>query len=203
MTNAWIKSTVLFFLTVIPLTLLSPASQAQIQSENPFPRVVFVTSEGDITVELNREAAPLTIKNFFRYVKKAQYNGTIFHRLVPDFVIQGGGYDEDFQSKPSYEKIVNEAGNGLLNEYGTIAMARERGPHSATRQFFFNLNDNTSLDPDNGDWGYTVFGRVVEGIEVLEALAKLESMPFDDKTGWRDVPANPPVLKRIEVVPAD
>ncbi|RUO78067.1 peptidylprolyl isomerase [Idiomarina seosinensis] len=203
MANAWIKSTVLFLLTAITPFLLSPVSHAQIQPDNPFPRVVLVTSEGDITVELNREAAPITVKNFFRYVKKAQYNGTIFHRLVPDFVIQGGGYDKDFQAKPSYGKVVNEAGNGLLNEYGTIAMAREREPHSATRQFFFNLNDNKSLNPDNGDWGYTVFGRVVEGIEVLEALAKLESMPFDDKTGWRDVPAKPPILKRVEVVPAD
>ncbi|MGM0480455.1 MAG: peptidylprolyl isomerase [Pseudomonadota bacterium] len=182
---------------------MSLPSKAQIQPDNPFPRVVFVTSAGDITVELNREAAPITVKNFFRYVKKANYNNTIFHRLVPDFVIQGGGYDENFNAKPSYEKIVNEAGNGLLNKYGTLVMARQREPHSATRQFFFNLNDNPSLNPDNGDWGYTVFGRVVEGIETLEQLATLESMPYDEKTGWRDVPANPPLLKRIEVVPAN
>jgi peptidyl-prolyl cis-trans isomerase A (cyclophilin A) len=178
-------------------------SHAQVQPDNPFPRVVFVTSAGDITVELNREAAPLTVENFFRYVKKAQYNDTIFHRLVPDFVLQGGGYDKDFQEKPTFETIVNESGNGLLNEYGTIAMARERAPHTATRQFFFNLNDNSSLNPDNGDWGYTVFGRVVEGLDVLEKLAQLESLAYDKETGWRDVPAQPPVLKRIEVVPAN
>lgn len=193
-----------FLLVCITLLsgLVSATTAAQVQPDNPFPRVKFVTSAGDITVELNREAAPLTVKNFFRYVKKAQYNGTVFHRLVPDFVLQGGGYDKDFQSKPTFETVVNESGNGLLNDYGTIAMARERGPHTATRQFFFNLNDNSSLNPDDGDWGYTVFGRVVGGIEVLEKLAKLESLPFDEKTGWRDVPANPPVIKRVELVPA-
>lgn len=191
-----------FFAAVLFSTVIILPAAAQVQPDNPFPRVVFVTSAGDITVELNRDAAPLTVENFFRYVKKAQYNGTIFHRLVPDFVLQGGGYDADFQPKPTFETIVNESGNGLLNTYGTIAMARERQPHTATRQFFFNLNDNTSLNPDNGDWGYTVFGRVVEGLDVLEQLAKLESLPYDEKTGWRDVPAQPPVLKRIEVVPA-
>lgn len=183
--------------------LFSSVTMAQVQPDNPFPRIVMVTTAGNITVELNREAAPITVKNFLRYVKKAQYNDTIFHRLVPGFVIQGGGYDKDFQQKPSFETIVNEAGNGLLNAYGTIAMARERDPHTATRQFFFNLADNTSLDPDNGDWGYTVFGRIVEGLEVLEKMAALESKPFDDATGWRDVPVEPPVLTRIDVVPAN
>ncbi len=197
-------STVKSFLALVLLTasIVAPAA-AQVQPDNPFPRVVFVTSAGNITVELNREAAPLTVENFFRYVKKAQYNGTIFHRLVPDFVLQGGGYDADFQAKPTFETIVNESGNGLLNTYGAIAMARERKPHTATRQFFFNLNENTSLNPDNGDWGYTVFGRVVDGLDVLEQLAKIESLPYDKETGWRDVPAEPPVLKRIEVVPAN
>jgi len=186
--------------SLLAASCVTPAN-AEIQPDNPFPRVKMVTSMGNITVELNREAAPLTIKNFFRYGKKAQYNETGCHRLVPGFVIQGGGYDKDFQEKPTFEKIVNESGNGLLNEYGTIAMARERGPHTATRQFFFNLNDNTSLNPEKGDWGYTVFGRIVEGLDVLEKMAKLESKPFDDATGWRDVPENPPVIKRIEIVP--
>lgn len=176
-------------------------SYADIQPDNPFPRVKLVTSMGDMVVELNRDAAPLTVKNFFRYVKKAQYNGTIFHRLVPGFVIQGGGYDASFQDKPSFETIPNESGNGLKNEYGTVAMAREREPHSATRQFFFNLNDNTSLDPDDGDWGYTVFGRIVEGLDVLEAMAELESQAYSDDIGWADVPTDPPVLKRIDIVP--
>ncbi|MBE91383.1 peptidylprolyl isomerase [Idiomarina abyssalis] len=189
------------YLLGVAATFFLSFSHAEIQPDNPFPRVKMVTSMGDIVVELNRDAAPLTVKNFFRYVKKAQYNGTIFHRLVPGFVIQGGGYDKNFQDKPSYEKIVNESGNGLKNEYGTIAMAREREPHSGTRQFFFNLNDNTSLNPDDGDWGYAVFGRIVEGVEVLEAMAELESQAYSDDIGWADVPVDPPTLKRIEVVP--
>lgn len=189
------------YFTAVVTVLFINLSHAEIQPDNPFPRVKMVTSMGDIVVELNRNAAPITIKNFFRYVEKAQYNGTIFHRLVPGFVIQGGGYDKNFQPEPVFEKIVNESGNGLKNAYGTIAMAREREPHSATRQFFFNLNDNTSLNPGEGDWGYTVFGRIVEGLDVLEAMAKIESQPFSDELGWADVPVDPPVLKRIEIVP--
>ncbi|MDV6317143.1 peptidylprolyl isomerase [Idiomarina sp. HP20-50] len=189
-----------YFSAIIAVLFIN-LSYAEIQPDNPFPRVKMVTSMGNIVVELNRDAAPITVKNFFRYVKKAQYNNTIFHRLVPGFVIQGGGYNQEFQPEPVFEKIVNESGNGLKNEYGTIAMAREREPHSATRQFFFNLNENTSLDPGKGDWGYTVFGHIVEGLDVLEAMAAIESQPFSDEIGWADVPVNPPVLQRIEVIP--
>lgn len=187
--------------TALAVVLLSPAAQAEIQPNNMFPRVVFVTSMGNITVELNRDKAPLTVQNFLRYVEKAQYSQTIFHRIVPGFVVQGGGYDADFGDKPAYGKIPNESGNGLQNTYGTIAMARERDPHSATRQFFFNVADNESLNPSSRNWGYAVFGYVVAGDEVLQKLATVESLPYHEPTGWQDVPAEPPVLIRIEVVP--
>lgn len=190
----------------IPLVFLSGAMafsvQAEIQPNNLFPQVKLVTSEGDIVIELNRDRAPITVKNFLRYVEKAQYNKTIFHRIVPGFVVQGGGYDAEFQAKPTFETIVNESGNGLENKYGTIAMARERGPHSASRQFFFNLDSNDSLNPSPRRWGYTVFGHIVTGEAVLEKLANVESMPYDEETGWSDVPVAPPVLERIEVIPA-
>jgi len=191
---------------LLPLAILLGAfaapAQAEIQPNNLFPRVKMVTSEGDIIVELNRDRAPITVKNFLRYVEKAQYNQTIFHRIVPDFVVQGGGYDASFEAKPTFETIVNESGNGLENKYGTLAMARERGPHTASRQFFFNLDDNSSLNPSPRRWGYTVFGHIVEGEDVLKQLAGLESMAYDEKTGWNDVPVEPPVLERIEIIPA-
>lgn len=197
----------MFKLFISRLTLLvglfvMTSANAEIQPDNLFPRVKMVTSVGDIVVELNRDRAPITVKNFLRYVEKARYNNTIFHRIVPEYVVQGGGYTEDFQDKPSFEQIVNESGNGLKNDYGTIAMARERAPHSATRQFYFNIDNNDSLNPSERRWGYAVFGKVVAGDDVLQKLAQTESLPYDDKTGWRDVPSEPPVLIRIEVVPA-
>lgn len=179
---------------------LPSATALEIQPDNPFPRLRFVTSIGNLEIELDRYKAPVTVENFLDYVKAGSYNNTIFHRLVPGFVVQGGGYDEEFQAKTIFKKIPNESGNGLKNVYGTIAMARENDPHTATRQFFFNLNDNTSLDPSSKGWGYAVFGWIVSGEETLEKLAAVESIPFDEKTLWRDVPKEPPVLIRIEVV---
>lgn len=189
-------------LTLVVGLFAMTSATAEIQPDNLFPRVKMVTSVGDIVVELNRDRAPITVKNFLRYVEKAQYNNTIFHRIVPEYVVQGGGYTEEFRDKPSFEQIVNESGNGLKNDYGTIAMARERAPHSATRQFFFNIDNNDSLNPSDSRWGYTVFGKVVAGDEVLQKLAQTESLPYDEKTNWRDVPVDPPVIIRIEVVPA-
>ncbi|HET8817367.1 MAG TPA: peptidylprolyl isomerase [Pseudidiomarina sp.] len=186
---------------ILALLVSFQTAASEVQPDNPFPRLRFVTSIGNLEIELDRYKAPLTVANFLDYVKAGSYNNTIFHRLVPGFVIQGGGYDADFQAKTVFKKIPNESGNGLKNVYGTIAMARENDPHTATRQFFFNLNDNTSLDPSSKGWGYAVFGWIVSGEETLEKLAALESIPFDEKTLWRDVPKEPPVLIRIEVVP--
>lgn len=174
---------------------------AEIQPNNRYPQVKIVTSVGDLVVELNRDRAPITVANFLRYVEKARYNGTIFHRIVPDFVVQGGGYDKEFQSRAHFEEIFNESGNGLANDYGTVAMARDRDPHSGTRQFFFNVADNESLNPSPRRWGYAVFGKVIEGDEVLKKLAETESEPYHEATGWNDVPPEPPEIIRIEVVP--
>lgn len=171
-----------------------------IQPDNLFPRVKMVTSMGTITVELNRLRAPLTVDNFLTYVAVGSYNETIFHRIEPGFVVQGGGYDADFTPRKTFNPIPNESGNGLRNGYATIAMARESEPHSATRQFFFNVGDNDSLDPGK-KWGYAVFGAVVAGEDVLEKMATLETTPYHELTGWGDVPLDPPVLQRIEIVP--
>ncbi|WP_417665490.1 peptidylprolyl isomerase [Pseudidiomarina sp.] len=182
--------------------LLSGVSAAQqIQPDNLFPKVKLITTEGDIIVELNRAKAPITVENFLTYVQAGSYNNTIFHRIIPGFVVQGGGYTEEFEAKTMFEPIFNESGNGMLNNYGTIAMARTSDPHSATRQFYFNLNDNESLNPSSKGWGYAVFGWVVSGEDVMEKLASVETEFYHEQTGWPNVPKQPPVLKKIEVVP--
>ena len=182
--------------------LLSGVSAAQqIQPDNLFPKVKFITTEGDIVVELNRAKAPITVENFLTYVQAGSYNNTIFHRVIPGFVVQGGGYTEEFEAKTMFDPIFNESGNGMLNNYGTIAMARVSDPHSATRQFYFNLNDNESLNPSSKGWGYAVFGWVVSGEDVMEKLASVETEFYYEQTGWPNVPKQPPVLKKIEVVP--
>ena len=150
---------------------------SNVQPDNYYPRVKLETSMGEIIIELDRRRAPITTNNFLRYVSKNGYNGTLFHRVVPNFVVQGGGYNKDFEQKPSYPEIFNESGNGMKNELYTVAMARQNQPHSATRQFFFNVNDNPSLDPGK-EWGYAVFGMVVEGQEVVDKMMEVESLDF-------------------------
>lgn len=172
---------------------------SQIQAGNYYPRVKFETSMGDIIVELNRKRAPLTVNNFLRYVQKRSYDGTIFHRVVIDFVVQGGGYDENFAELFSYGDIFNESGNGLKNDKYTITMARQDDPHTANRQFFFNMDDNVTLNPGRY-WGYAVFGSVVEGYEVLDKIS-LVPTGIDPTYGWADVPVEKVILKKASILP--
>ncbi|MGH8127097.1 MAG: peptidylprolyl isomerase [Gammaproteobacteria bacterium] len=141
------------------------------------PEVKFVTTEGNFIVQLNVERAPLTVKNFLAYVRSGFYNGTIFHRVIPGFVIQGGGFTVKYQQKKTRKAIPNESGNGLSNARGTIAMARNNAPHSATSQFYINLADNSKLDPQPSRWGYTVFGKVVSGMKVVDKIASVPTGP--------------------------
>ncbi|MDU0353586.1 peptidylprolyl isomerase [Paraglaciecola aquimarina] len=195
------QSLVALVLLVVATSTLAKAKDdgSQIQASNFYPRVKFVTTMGDIIVELDRNRAPITVNNFLRYVDKRSYEDTIFHRIVPEFVIQGGGYDTDFIEKPSFAAIFNESGNGLKNKMYNITMARKNDPHSATRQFFFNMNNNDSLDPGR-DWGYTVFGSVQEGYEVLDKMAEVKT-DFDPKYGWSDVPVEQIILKKVIILP--
>jgi peptidyl-prolyl cis-trans isomerase A (cyclophilin A) len=172
---------------------------SQIQADNYYPRVKFETSMGNIIVELNRKKAPITVNNFLRYVVNHSYDGAIFHRVVADFVVQSGGYDENFTELLSYGDIFNESGNGLKNDKYTLAMARQDDPHSANRQFFFNMEDNVTLDPGRY-WGYAVFGSVVEGYEVLDKLA-LVPTGIDATYGWSDVPVEKVILKSVVLLP--
>ncbi len=159
------------------------------------PRVLMRTSQGDLEITLYPEKAPKTVANFLRYVDEGFYDGTLFHRVIPGFVIQGGGYTADMERKPVHEPVENEARNGLKNERGTIAMARTRDPHSATSQFYINLKDNPSLDhPGFDGWGYTVFGRVTRGMAVADSIA---AVPTGRRHGMKDVPLEPVVIHSV------
>jgi cyclophilin family peptidyl-prolyl cis-trans isomerase len=148
--------------------------------------VLVQTSKGDITLELDADKAPETVKNFLRYVDEGFYDGTIFHRVIKNFMIQGGGFTPAMSQKKTHDPVKNEAKNGLKNARGTIAMARTSDPHSATAQFFINHKDNDFLDyPGQDGWGYTVFGKVTGGMEVVDAIA---AAPTGTRGGFRDVP---------------
>jgi len=177
------------------------AKNIAIDPTNIFPKVKLETSMGVIIVELDRVKAPMTVDNFLTYVITGEYNNTIFHRIVADFIVQGGGYDVDFTPKKLNKDIINESGNGLKNEVATIAMAKENRPHTANRQFFFNINDNTNLDPGR-HWGYAVFGAIIEGEEVLEAMAKVKT-DYNEIIGWEDVPLEPVILLKATLLPAE
>lgn len=191
-----------YLLSVLCALCFISATQAKnlaIDPDNIFPKVEITTTMGTIIVELDRTRAPITVDNFLTYVVKGEYVNTIFHRVVADFVVQGGGYDEHFTILKTDPDIVNESGNGLKNIEGTISMARENGPHTANRQFFFNMGENKNLDPGRR-WGYAVFGEVVEGMEVLQAIAAVET-DFDETTGWNDVPKEPVKIIKAKLLP--
>ncbi len=172
---------------------------AKIQSDNFYPRVKFETSMGDIVIELSRSKAPVTTNNFLNYVYLKEYDNTLFHRIIPDYIVQGGGYDPQYNDKKALYKIINESGNGLKNRAYSIAMARVNDPHSAKRQFFFNVGDNENLDPGR-NWGYTVFGDVVEGYEVIDAMSQVET-EVNEIIGFPDTPVDKIILKRATILP--
>ncbi|MFN5916864.1 MAG: peptidylprolyl isomerase [Planctomycetota bacterium] len=163
------------------------------------PRVLIETSKGDIEVELFEKEAPVTVANFLSYVKKGHYDGTIFHRVISDFVVQGGGLTEDMKEKPTADPIENEAGNGLKNERMTLSMARTSAPHSATSQFYINLKYNRPLDRkySQDNYGYCVFGKVVKGEEIVDQIAKVKTGRVK---GSSDVPIEPITLKRAMIL---
>ena len=162
--------------------------------------VILHTNHGDITLELNAEKAPNTVKNFLDYVNSGFYNGTIFHRVIDGFMIQGGGFEPGMKQKAVKAAIQNEAANGLKNVTYTVAMARTGDPHSATAQFFINVKDNSFLNytaPNPQGYGYCVFGKVVAGTEVVDALRKVKT---GNRSGSQDVPLEDVVITKVEVV---
>ena len=173
----------------------------EIQPDNLFPRVKLETAVGNVVVELDRTRAPITVNNFLAYVAAGTYDNTIFHRVIKDFVVQGGGYDLFYAERKQRPPIYNESGNGLKNELYTIAMAREKDPHSATSQFYFNVGDNPGLDPGKG-WGYTVFGMVMEGSDVLDLIAGAQTHVHPE-LDWEDVPKKEILLKKATILPEE
>ena len=188
----------LMLITCPPLLAGEDCFPEDVLPENAFPMVEFETSMGIVVVELNRNRAPATANNFLRYVVEGHYDNTLFHRVIADFVVQGGGYTPEFEERPVHEPVLNESGNGLENNEGTIAMARYNDPHSATSQFYFNLKNNDSLNPSSRSWGYTVFGDVVEGYDVLQAIGAVET-GYSEALGAPDVPVEPVLLIRASV----
>lgn len=194
--RSWRVTGIMVFLVAFTLILaLNPA-----QAERRNPMVKLTTNMGDITVELFADQAPESVANFLAYVKDGFYAGTVFHRVIPGFMIQGGGMNQDLHPKPTKDSIRNEADNGLKNEKYTLAMARTPDPHSASSQFFINVADNEFLNfaartPQG--WGYAVFGKVVEGTDVVDRIA---AVPTGRQGYHEDVPKEPVVIEKAEVV---
>ena len=163
-------------------------------------QVLIQTNQGDIKLELDKAKAPGTVDNFVQYANDGFFDGTIFHRVIPGFMVQGGGFTADMNKKETRAAIKNEAKNGLKNKRGSIAMARTRAPHSATAQFFINHKDNSFLDyPGQDGWGYAVFGEVVEGMEVVDTITE---QPTGVKNGMQNVPTTAVVIEKVSVVTA-
>jgi peptidyl-prolyl cis-trans isomerase A (cyclophilin A) len=164
------------------------------------PQLEVKTSQGTVTIELYQDKAPKTVENFLQYAKDGFFNGTIFHRVIPGFMIQGGGFTPDLKQKDTRAQIQNEAKNGLKNETGTLAMARTGDPHSASAQFFINLKENSFLDyPGRDGWGYAVFGKVVQGFDVVQKIALV---PTGNAGPHQNVPNTPVLIESVKLLPA-
>ena len=187
----------LIALTMMAMTLMVSISARTEDAQNP--RVLIQTTDGDITIELFADKSPVTVENFLRYVDEGHYDGTVFHRVIPNFMIQGGGFTAALEEKATHEPIVNESRNKLHNTRGTLAMARTSDPDSATAQFFINQRSNLRLDWSPGNDGYTVFGEVLEGMQVVDIIALSDTGPAQAMTTrgpsvFQDVPVKPVVI---------
>ncbi|CAD6881045.1 Peptidyl-prolyl cis-trans isomerase PpiB (EC 5.2.1.8) [Methylomonas albis] len=190
--------TTLVYLMLFLFSTLSFATENKMS--NTHSKVKLTTSLGDVVIQLEDEKSPVSAANFLAYVKQGFYSGTIFHRVIPGFMAQGGGFDGSFNQKETNAPIKNEADNGLKNKRGTLAMARTNDPNSATAQFFINYKDNSFLDhtsPSPSGWGYAVFGEVVEGMDVVDAMAKQATA---NRGPHQDVPKTDIVIEKAEVI---
>jgi len=187
----------LIAMTMMAMMLMVTISSRSEDAQNP--KVLIQTTDGDITIELFADKSPITVENFLRYVAEGHYDGTVFHRVIPNFMIQGGGFTAGLEEKATHEPIVNESRNKLHNTRGTLAMARTSDPDSATAQFFINQRSNLRLDWSPGNDGYTVFGEVIEGMQVVDIIALSDTGPAQAMTTrgpsvFQDVPVKPVVI---------
>lgn len=187
----------LFMGAVLAVYLVQVAGCPNMMTEGTAQGAKFTTSKGEFVVKLELEKAPVNVGNFMQYVKGGFYNGTIFHRVVPNFMIQGGGYTPDMALKETRSNILNESGNGLSNVRGTIAMARGEEPDSARAQFFINVADNKQLDSTVATPGYTVFGEVTQGMDIVDQIA---AVPTHDEIGFSGLPVDPVIIQTVELV---
>ncbi len=182
------------------LYLFALAFLASLATHAANPQIELKTSQGTMTIELYQDKAPKTVENFLQYAKDGFFNGTVFHRVIPGFMIQGGGFTPDMKQKETRATIQNEAKNGLKNETGTLAMARTNDPHSASAQFFINLKDNSFLDyPSRDGWGYAVFGKVVQGFDMVQKIA---TVPTGNVGPHQNVPNTPVLIESVKLLPA-
>ena len=191
-----LKSTLAAVAAVFALSVMAPAALAATQN----PHVLLTTSAGNIELQLDSQKAPVSVENFLKYVNSGFYNNTTFHRVIPGFMVQGGGFNEQMQQKQPNPPIKNEADNGLKNDKGTIAMARTQDPHSATSQFFVNVKDNDFLNHTGKNaqgWGYTVFGKVTSGMDVIE---KMRGVPTGRFGMHADVPKTPVTINSAKII---
>ena len=179
--------------------LLAVMLHGEARAEEPNPQVKVTTNMGEFVIEVRQDRAPLTAANFLRYVREGFYSGTLIHRVVANFVIQGGGHDAvGYALKATHENVFNESGNGLQNKRGTVGLARGDAPHSGNAQFYVNLVDNPDLDPVSTRWGYTVFGRIVQGMDVIDHIGETPTGavgPFKS-----DAPLKPVIIEKVEMV---
>ena len=183
---------------VLLLLALMPVMSGAQTTSSLAPRVRVETSQGAFVLELDTVRAPLSAENFLRYVRDGYYDGTVFHRVIANFVVQGGGYDASLAERKAHAAIPNESGNGLSNRRGTVGLAREESPHSGSSQFYINVIDNAGLDPLPSRWGYAVFGRVVDGMDVVDRIAYMPTETVDNF--GKDVPIGRPVVQRAWVI---
>ena len=188
--NIKLKESILVSLIFLLLSNLSIASQN-------YPQIEFTTTSGKFTVELDSNRAPTTVKNFLQYVESGFYVNTIFHRVIAGFVIQAGGFTVDLEEKETLPEIINESGNGLTNKRMSLGMARSNDPHTASSQFYINVADNFSLDPMPTRWGYAVFGDVIDGFQVIDAIASNATQTMG---GMQDVPVAPVIILDVKRV---
>lgn len=193
-----LSASVLFFFSACS-RVERPINRSNFQDRLPEVKVTveILTSMGPIEVELYRNNAPVTVENFLEYMRADHYDNTVFHRVIEKFIVQGGGFTEDLSLKPTRAPILNEASNGLRNDRGTIAMARTNAKDSATSQFYFNIKDNDILDHGVRNYGYTVFGRVTKGMDVVDAIA---NVPVSVQKGMQDVPVEPVMIIDVKEI---